>query len=62
MTLTIYGEKQRQPLLKHAKRLLAMYNTSGKNGCPMKPWARVEERRQAKENVLNATRLLHTNG
>ena len=36
-TLTAYEKKQRQPLLKHAKRLLAMYNTSVKNGCPMKP-------------------------
>ena len=35
-TLTPYGKKQRQPLLKRAKRLLAMYNTTGKNGCPMK--------------------------
>ena len=63
------GKKQRQPLLKHAKRLLTMYNTSEKKRMSDETWERVKERRQAKQgfechNKISktpGTRFLHRN-
>ena len=57
----IWG-KTKTAIIETCKETIGYVQHKWKKWMSDETWARVEERRQAKQKVLNATRLLHTNG